>query len=59
MTEDRKMRCRLSKGNNSSITNYTLAKLQVRINTMVIYTQHHFHQIQSNAYKDMAKRNNH
>ena len=47
-----KLKCRQSKGNNSSITDYTLMKLHVHNHTMVIYIQYKFHEIPYIAMTD-------
>ena len=53
--EKKSLKCRQSKGNNSSITDYTLMKLHVHNHTMVIYIQYKFYEVPSIAYKVMAE----
>ena len=52
---EKKSKCRQSKGNNSSITDDTLIKLQVHNHIMVIYIQYKFHESPSIGYKVMAE----
>ena len=49
------LNCRQSKGNNSSLTEYTLMKLHVHKHIMVIYIQFKFHDSPSITYKVMAE----
>ena len=54
MDEDKKsLKFRLSKGNNSSITDDTLMKLHMH--NIVIYIQYKFHEIPSIGYLVMAE----
>ena len=57
MTEDGKksLKFRQSKGNNSSITDDTLMKLNMHNNTMVIYIQYKLQEISFIAYLVMAE----
>ena len=49
------LKCKQSKGNNSSITDYTLMKLHVHNHIMVIYIHYKFHESRSIVYKVMAE----
>ena len=53
--EKKPLKFKQSKSNNSSITNYTLMKLQVHTHTIVIYIQYKFHEIPFIAYIVMVE----
>ena len=52
---EKSLKCRQSKGNDSSITDYSLMKLHILNQTIVIYIKYKFHKVPFIIYRVLAE----